>query len=221
MWVAKFKLKDEQDIYSPLCEKYKIDFFAYPITNFKKNGKINLIVAGDIYGEEKDKKKYLRELKKDKRVKSMERIGDFILIHAIHPISRETITEITIFYNPQYIIINPVHVSKDGLEYWEVGCLDRKELMKIINAAEKHYNGKLFSIKEEKISSVSIVNIFPNLTKKQKESIEIAYKNKYYNYPRKLTIKKLAKIVNKSYSTFQEHLRKAEKKIIESFLKIA
>ena len=114
-----------------------------------------------------------------------------------------------------------MHVSKDGWEYWNVGCLDRKELMKIINASEKHYHGELLSLKEEKISSVSLINVFPNLTKKQKDCLEIAYKNKYYDYPRKINILKLAKSINRSYSTFQEHLRKAEKKIIESFLKIA
>jgi len=219
MWIAKFKLKDDEDIYSPLCEDYGIDFFAYPITNFKKKNKINLIVVGNIFGEGVEKKKFLRELKKDKRVKSIEKSGDFIVVHAVHPINKETTGEITTFYNRQYVMVNPVHVSKDGWEYWEIGCLDRKELMKIITASEKHYHGKLLSLKEEKLSAVSIINIFPNLTKKQKECLEIAYKNKYYNYPRKLTIQELSKEINRSYSTFQEHLRKAEKKIIESFLK--
>ena len=65
MWVAKFKLKDDEDIYSPLCKKHKVDFFAYPVTNFKKNNKVNLIVAGDIYGDEKNKKIFLKKVKKD------------------------------------------------------------------------------------------------------------------------------------------------------------
>lgn len=220
MWVAKIKLKDEKDIYSPLCMNYKIEFFAYPFTFFKKNKKINLIVVGIIYGERNSKKRFIRALKKDKRVKKIEQSKDFILVHAVHPLTRETITEITTFYNPQYILIKPVHISSDGWEYWQVACLNRNELNKLIKAAEKHYNGRLFSIKEEKLSSISILNIFPDLTEKQKQTLELAFKEGYYEYPKKITLPDLAKLSKCSYSTFQEHLKKAEKKVIESFLKL-
>ena len=218
--MAKFKLKDQKDIYSPLCVKYKVEFFAYPLTSFKKNKKINLIVAGIISGDENSKKKFITDLKKDKRVKKIERSKDFVLVHAVHPLTRETITEITTFYNPQYILIKPVHVSSDGWEYWQVACLDRNELNKLIKAAEKHYNGKLFSIKEEKLSSISTLSIFPSLTDKQKRALELAFKKGYYEYPKKITLLDLAKLSKCSYSTFQEHLKKAEKKVIESFLKL-
>ena len=65
MWIAKFKLKDDEDIYSPLCEKYKIEFFATPYTNFIKNNKINLLLGGITSGTEENKKTFLKELKKD------------------------------------------------------------------------------------------------------------------------------------------------------------
>lgn len=219
MWIAKFRLRDD-DIYSPLCVKYKIEFFAYPFTFFKKNNKINLIVAGTLYGDENSKKTFVKDLKKDKRVKRIERSKDFILVHAIHPLIRETMTEITTFYNPQYIHIKPVHVSSDGWEYWQVGCLDRNELNKLIRAAEKHYNGELFSIKEENLNSISTLNIFPDLTDKQKQALELAFREGYYEYPKRITIPKLAELAKCSYSTFQEHLKKAEKKVIESFFKV-
>jgi len=219
MWVAKFKLMDDKDIYSPLCKKFKIDFFAVPYTQFTKNKKINLLVGGVISGSEESKNKLIVEIKQDSRVKSIERYHDFILVHAQHPISRETEAEIKIFYNPQYIRTKPVHVAVDGWEYWEVACLDRTELNKIINAATKHYHGELFSVRQEKLKSVSSLEITPVLTEKQFEAIKLAYKEGYYNYPRKLTIPQLAKSVKRSYSTFQENLSKAENKLIEYFLK--
>lgn len=219
MWVAKFKLMDDKDIYSPLCEKFKIDFFAVPYTQFTKNHQINLLVGGVISGSEDNKKHFLAGLKSDSRVKSVERYRDYILVHAQHPISRETEAEIKIFYNPQYIRTKPVHVAVDGLEYWEIACLDRNELNKIINTATKHYHGELFSVKQEKLKSVSSLEITPVLTEKQFEAIKIAYKEGYYRYPRKLTIPQLAKSVKRSYSTFQENLRKAENKLIDYFLK--
>lgn len=219
MWIAKFKLKDDEDIYSPLCVNHKIDFFAYPYTNYIKNKKINLLVGGIISGSEENKKIFLKELKKDKRVKSVGKHKDFILVHAQHQESREAKAEIRRFYNPEYIRVKPVHVSKEGWESWEVACLDRKELNKLVKAANKHYHGKLLSLKEEKIKAIASLEIAPQLTEKQLEALKKGFKEGYYNYPRNLTIPDLAKLSKKSYSTFQEHIRKAEGKLIEYFLK--
>ncbi|MEK6918290.1 MAG: helix-turn-helix domain-containing protein [Nanoarchaeota archaeon] len=218
MWIAKFKLKDDQDIYSSLCEKFKVEFYAFPHTNYIKDRKINLILSGTISGKEENKKEFLESLKIDKRIKSLESYKDYLLIHAIHPISRESKAEIRIFYNPEYIIIKPIHISSDGWEYWEVGCVLRESLNKLINSALKHYHGELFSINNEKIKTISTVNIAPDVTDKQLEAIKLAYKNGYYNYPRNLTLPVLASSIKKSYSTFQENLRKAENKIISHFL---
>ncbi len=219
MWVAKFRLRDKQDIYTPSCEKYKIEFFACPYTNFIKDNRINLIVGGVISGSEENKKRFLNDIKRDKRVKSIEMHHDFIIIHAEHALSREAKAEIRIFYNPQYIRVKPVHVASDGWEYWEVACLDRDELNKLVQAAREHYQGRLFSLKKENLKSVASLELAPHLTEKQSESIKIAFKEGYYYYPRNLTLPELAKISKKSYSTFQEHLRKAESKIIDYFLK--
>ena len=219
MWIAKFKLKDDEDIYSPLCVKHNIDIFGVPLIHFVKDDKINVIVGGIISGSVQNKKKFVKDLKKDKRVKKVEQHHDFILVHAQHPLSRETKAELRIFYNPQYIQAKPIIISKDGWEYWEVACLDRDELNKLINAATKYYHGKLFSVKKEILKSVSSLEITPILTEKQFEAIKVAYKEGYYNYPRKLTIPQLAKSVKRSYSTFQENLRKAENKLIDYFLK--
>ncbi len=219
MWVARFKLKDDKDIYSPLCEKYKIDFFAYPYTCFVKNNKINVIAGGVISGSVENKELFIQKIKKDKRIKSIERHHDFILVHAQHPVSRKAKTELLIFYNPQYIKVKPIRVSRDGWEYWEIACLDRNELNKIINASVKHYSGELISIQKEKLRSIANLEFRPNLSQKQMEALEIAYKQGYYNYPRKLTIPEMSKKIKRAYSTFQENLRKGENKIIDYFLK--
>jgi predicted DNA binding protein len=74
---------------------------------------------------------------------------------------------------------------------------------------------ELISVKEEKITSFTITSIQPELTNKQKRAVELAINNDYYEYPRKIELKKLAKLMNLSYSTYQAHLRKAEKKLIK------
>ncbi len=50
------------------------------------------------------------------------------------------------------------------------------------------------------------------------EAKKPAYANNYYSYPRKISIEELAKIDKKATSTFQEHLRKAEIKILPNFI---
>lgn len=219
MWIAKFKLKDEKDIYTPLCEKFRIEFFAYPYTHYIKDNKINLLAGGIISGSSENKRNFIAELKKDNRVKSIQQHHDFILTHAQHPLSREVRAEIEIFYNPQFIRVKPIYLSIDGWEYWELGCLDREQLNKVIMVAKKHYSGKLISLKKEKIKSIASLELTPGLTDKQLEALKVAYKEGYYSYPHSLTLPELAKLTKKSYSTFQEHLRKAEKKLIDYFLK--
>ncbi len=217
MWIAKFRLKDDKDIFSPLSTKYKVDFLATPYTHFRKSNKMHFVLGGLLIGSQKKKSKWIQELRKDKRVSRIEMSKDFLIIHAIHQITSAYLKEIAIFYNPQYLLVRPVHVSSDGWEYWEVACPDRKEISKITAAAQKQYHGKLYSIKEEKLKGVSTIAISPHLTDKQLEALQIAVREGYYNYPRKLTIPELAKSKKVSYSTFQEHLRKAESKVIDYF----
>ena len=219
MWIARFKLKDDEDICSPLCVKHSIDILGVPLSHFVKDNKINTIVGGIISGSEQNKKRFIKDLKNDKRVKKVEQHLDFILIYAQHPLSRETTAELKIFYNPQYIQAKPITISKDGWEYWEVACLEREELNKLVQAAKKYYHGKLFSIKEEKLRRITSLELAPSLTDKQFESVKLAFKEGYYKYPRTQTIAKLAQLTKKSYSTFQEHLSKAENRIIDYFLK--
>ena len=114
-------------------------------------------------------------------------------------------------------MIKPIYMDTSGWEHYEVGCIDRDELNKIITTSKKLYEGKLKSITEEKIV-VSSFSKAPHLTEKQAEALTTAYKEGYYDYPRKLKLEDLAKLKKRSYSTFQEHLRKAEKKVMDFFL---
>lgn len=126
MWVAKFKLKDNHDIYTPLCKEYQIIFYAYPYTHFVKKKNINVLIGGTLSGSKENKGKFLKTLKEHKKIKTIEKHHDFILVHAQHSLSRETKSELKIFYNPEFIHIKPVEMRQDGWEYWEVACLDRE-----------------------------------------------------------------------------------------------
>lgn len=66
-----------------------------------------------------------------------------------------------------------------------------------------------------------LFTLFPRLTTKQRDAIELAITHGYYDYPRKIDVQDLAKLAKLAFSTFQAHLRKAEKKLIPSSLKSA
>ena len=60
-------------------------------------------------------------------------------------------------------------------------------------------------------------DLLNNFTKRQQEALSIAYKKGYYDIPRAMFLENLANEMNIKRRTFEEHLRKAEKKIM-SFL---
>ena len=71
----------------------------------------------------------------------------------------------------------------------------------------------------EKISNISFTKLLPEITKNQKEALELAINNGYYDYPKKIKMEKLAKMMKISYSTYQAHLKKAESKILPEIYK--
>ena len=77
---------------------------------------------------------------------------------------------------------------------------------------------QVININQTKLSEFYFPNVMPNLSEEQKNALKTAYNNDYYTYPRKINIEQLAKISKKSTSTFQEHLRKAEIKIMPNFI---
>ena len=83
---------------------------------------------------------------------------------------------------------------------------------------KKHRVAELLKFKKQKIRNISIVGVLPELTDKQKEVLELAIKSGYYDYPRKIELRDLAKQLKISLSTYREHLRIAERKVMPNLL---
>ena len=88
-----------------------------------------------------------------------------------------------------------------------------KQFMQTIDAIAIRYRVVLLA--EADFSPVSILN---QLTQKQREVIVAAYKMGYYDIPRKITSKQLARNLNLVDSTVVEHIRKAEQRLITHIL---
>lgn len=213
MWVIKLKLDSSKQILGSLATKYQVSMTGYPLSYYKDKGAVYVIIAGIMFGEDKNKKELVRGLKNSKEVTNIEATKDFMMAVIKEPLFTEPV------YNPKIIWTRPVIINKDGFHLWDLASFDREALSKVLKFAKKYFGAKLIKFKEEKISNISFTRVLPELTKNQKKALEIAINHGYYDYPKKIKMEKLAEMMEISYSTYQAHLKKAEGKILPNIYK--
>ena len=124
-----------------------------------------------------------------------------------------------IYHTKEIFFVKPVVNHPDGHEYWEVAAWEKPVLLKFIDSLEEHMDiCNLQKMENSPLTDVYFPNIMPKLSPNQKDAIELAYENGYYSYPRKVDLRKLSKKAKLSLSTFQEHLRKAELKLLPAII---
>lgn len=209
MWVAKFKIWHKNCLLRPKCMKYQVTDFVYLINSWKEKKQFYYTELHILQGSEENKNKFVRDLKKEKSIKKLEQKGNYIFTLNEEPIEKQYYVPV---FDSKIIQIKPVAQRSDGFEDWELACWDKETLMKIMDVPV--FRVELKSIKNVKIDNIFIPHIYPKLSQKQREAIELAVKNGYYEYPRRIDLEKLAKLTNVKRQTFQENLRRAEKKIV-------
>ena len=174
---------------------------------------------GILEGEEESKRQFINELKKDKRIKEIDAKNDVLTVLINYSLKEINQADLETFYDPALIHIEPVLNSEDGREYWVIGSYEKEKLSKLIDSATRLHEGQLLSMVNVKLDNFSLISLTPKISEQQKKIILAAFKHGYYSYPRKIEIKELAKILGISYSTCQEHLRKAEIALLPNMLK--
>lgn len=98
---------------------------------------------------------------------------------------------------------------------------DLRNLLKAIDRigkAEVVYKGKLAQTAGREAFSISVNSLFGKLTKKQAEALLAALESGYYAVPKRVTTGQLAKRYRVPRSTFEEHVRKAESKVLRALV---
>jgi len=214
MWKAKIKVYDETGLFATLAKKYKIIVQGYMLNYHPHKNYLYFTLTVFLNCNEEIKKKFIKGLSQFKRVSKLEDQGNFLICELKIPSKVERERKQSLFYNPALIQISPFMITPDGWEELEFAAFERKHLEKVLKISERLYKLKLIYLKEEKVDNFGVINVFPTLTEKQKDILNLAIENGYYSYPRKTNVKKLSKENKISFSTFQEHLRKAENKLI-------
>jgi len=222
MWVTKLKWKHDC-IIGKRCEKYNVKVIGYPIDFYvdKVKGKKQTLYLHfeKVYGEDKQIKRFFADFRKDKRLKYLEIEGNaFFFAYKIdvHEVP-------TAHYSKAIFFLKPIIVDKDGYESWEIASWKKENLMSFIKETKEKMTDlidfKVLMIKKTKLSEIYFPQILPELSKGQSRALELASEEGYFNYPRHIELRELAKMMEVSLSTYREHLRRAESKIIPSISK--
>lgn len=214
MWVVKLKIRHDCTI-GDRCKKFNCISFSLSLSNWKDKNYYYTSQRHTIEGNKKDVDKFLRELKKDERIVNLE-----VSKNTVFFVERRKRAEIpSSHYNPKMFFVKPVFVDREGFEYWEMASWAKEILMKFVNDLKKEKGIKVVveRFQNVKLDSIYFPKIMPRLSNKQKEAYQLAVENGYYVFPRKVDLKDLAILMNISVSTFQEHLRRAEEKIMPTY----
>ena len=199
----------------PFAVKYNLTILSYPLNRFEKNSIIYLTTTHIVLGEQKHIDKYFADISKNPKYTNLEREGN-VITYTLK--AKKGATHLQLYLSPELIFVKPIVIKPDGFEYAEIAALQKSVLTNFLKNAQKWLKIEVQKISQEKIRDIYVPHIMPEFTEKQKQVITLAYKNGYYSYPRQIEIKRLAKIAGLSPSTFQEHLHKAEQKLIPFFL---
>jgi len=214
MWVLKLNVDSAKQPLGSLAIKHNISIASYVLSYYKDEKSVYITGSGFMFGDEKNKKAFVRDLKRQDWVVHYEQNGDLGIVVLKEPLFTE------VFWHPKVIQISPIIVHPGEKKHvWSFASFDRKLLENVLEVAEKYLNAKVIKFREEKVSNISFTKLLPDLTDLQKKAMGIAIHHGYYDYPKKVKMEKLAKEMGISYSTYQAHLKKAEGKILPEVYK--
>jgi predicted DNA binding protein len=118
----------------------------------------------------------------------------------------------------------PPEVYENGWEHYHVIAFSHNDLQGFLQSIEE--KGFKIEILGKSTFSGFLANslavnadaVFSSLTKKQTEALFISYDHGYYKIPRKASLTTIAKNRRIPRTTFEEHLRKAENKIVTGLM---
>ena len=111
----------------------------------------------------------------------------------------------------------------NGRKHYRILVPEHSQFSKFIEEMEERFGDIKLTYKSpipnfEELHATLVGGILSKLSPRQREALQRAYRNQYYEYPRKNTLEKIAQDMGIGKSTFQSHLRKAENKIIHSIM---
>jgi len=112
-------------------------------------------------------------------------------------------------------------IYKGGWEWYRIIAFSEADIRNLFRELEKFC--KVQAISRKRIDSavrnsflISMTDLLGRLTEKQIRALMLAIENGYYRIPKRITTVQIANKSGMARTTFEEHLRKAESKILGS-----
>jgi predicted DNA binding protein len=116
----------------------------------------------------------------------------------------------------------PPVVYRDGWVGLRVGSFEQRRPLDLFDALKRRGNAELLRKRELSLnvlpSTVWTGALFGDLTGRQGEALLAAHRQGYYASPRKVTTEAIAHRLGRGRTTYEEHLRKAENKVMASLI---
>lgn len=219
MWCLRFRLKHKGCIYTPRTKEFGVSDYTYPLSHQLRDGVVELSAIHVVHGAQEDVEKYVASLKQHESVLQIEGMGNIFFTRveeSMHP------EEYRAVYNPELLYVAPIVNGSDGFELWQVTSWSRAPLERLIGLSKTSpivISFDLLEFKKRVIDDVYVTTLLPKLPPKQREALYLAYENGYYTFPKQTDLTALTQLMGVSKATFQEHLRRAESKIIPFILR--
>ena len=213
MWTAKLKLYHKDCPIVNRAVKFGVSVLSYPRSHYSRKGKKYATTVCKFVGyNEEAKKRFLDDLRKDPHISRLDTSGDVFVYE--YDLGKEG-EHVMLYFDPEMVFVKPTVNSPDGHEYWEVASWSKDKITKFIEELSSHMDkSEVLGIGQVTNVDVYFPSVMPKLSPAQEKALMLAYQWGYYDYPRKIDLRELAKRANISLATFQENLRKAENKMM-------
>ena len=122
----------------------------------------------------------------------------------------EEVFEPELFAKHKCFQINGVVLQNVSVVF-EVGSYNRDNLSNLYNGLQKFGNVEMLFLGKARFPTIT-------LSTQQTNVLHLAHENGYYDFPRRVNAEELARKLNLKPSTVNEHIRKAENKLVKYFL---
>ena len=213
MWTAKLKLYHKDCPIVNRCVKFGVSVLSYPRSHYARTGKKYATTVCKFVGYQPEKKKaFLDDLRRDRSISRLDVSGDVFVYE--YDLGKEG-EHVMLYFDPEMVFVKPTVNSPDGHEYWEVACWGKDKITKFIDELKTHMDtSEVLGIGQVTNVEVYFPSVMPKLSPAQENALMLAYQWNYYEYPRQIDLRELAKRAGVSLATFQENLRRAENKMM-------
>ncbi|MFH1064595.1 MAG: helix-turn-helix domain-containing protein [Candidatus Woesearchaeota archaeon] len=210
MWTLKLEVDANNSTIGKLAIKHKIILHLFRICFSREDDNYYISsYAGVINGEPSATEEFKKDLENIDQIINKE-FNDSFFVCSFREHKRYAAA-----FDPDIIFLEPWIINGcTGKHTLVISSWQKSKITEYSDAIKEHHESRITKITDTAVSNIFTFAVRPHLTEQQKKALAIAIKEGYYDYPRNIGLKELARISKISYSTFQAHLRKAEKKIL-------